>query len=129
MSAQYRSEEIVRRSLARVGGAAGECEVELEAQVEELTVAADGGRVVQTLVDLIESAIELSDTGGVVMVRVNREGDVAHFWVSDRGRGVPSGQLDSVLRRHGGRVRVDSEEGVGATFSFVVPLADAVGAA
>ncbi|HEX3041285.1 MAG TPA: ATP-binding protein [Solirubrobacterales bacterium] len=143
--------DLVRYSLEAVAAMAAEGGIELETEVEEVAVAADSDRIVQTLVNLIGNGIKFSAPGSEVMVRVARDGESARFSVSDRGRGIPASQLEavferfkqvdasdareksgtglglaiarSIVKRHGGRIWAESEEGVGATFIFTLPLA------
>lgn len=114
-------------------------------------VAADPDGLRQVLVNLVENAVKYSPSGGLVELQlVPVEGRV-RFAVRDCGLGIPASEherifekffrLDpnlargvggtglglyisrEIVRRMGGRIRVESEPGRGSTFSFELPLA------
>jgi two-component system sensor histidine kinase/response regulator len=103
-------------------------------------------------VNLLGNAIRFSPAAGIVKVMVQRaaEADFMQFAVSDTGPGIRRDQFERIFEKfgqveaahigrkastglgltfcklaveaHGGRIWVDSEEGHGSTFTFVVPL-------
>jgi signal transduction histidine kinase len=115
-------------------------------------VAADRDRVRQVLVNLVENAIKYSPDGGLVQVGAQPAEGVVCFYVRDEGLGIPAGEqarifekfyrLDpemtrgiggtglglyicsELLERMDGRIWVESQEGVGSTFSFELPAAE-----
>ena len=128
--------------------------IRFETIVSESTpaVAADRDRVRQVLVNLVENAIKYSPDGGPIRVGVQpAEGSVC-FYVRDEGLGIPADEqarifekfyrLDpemtrgiggtglglyicsELLERMDGRIWVESQEGVGSTFSFELPAAE-----
>jgi PAS domain S-box-containing protein len=114
-------------------------------------VSADPDGLRQVLVNLVENAVKYSPDGGRVVVELETRDARVHFAVRDGGLGIPAAEherifekfyrLDpnlsrgvggtglglyisrEILRRMGGRIRVDSEPGRGATFSFELPQA------
>ncbi|HXV96633.1 MAG TPA: PAS domain S-box protein [Gaiellaceae bacterium] len=116
-------------------------------------VAADRDRVRQVLVNLVENAIKYSPDGGLIKVGVQPAEGTVCFYVRDEGLGIPADEqarifekfyrLDpemtrgiggtglglyicsELLERMDGRIWVESQEGVGSTFSFELPAADA----
>ena len=129
--------------------------IRFETIVAESTpaVAADRDRVRQVLVNLVENAIKYSPDGGLIQVGLQQaEGSVC-FYVRDEGLGIPADEqarifekfyrLDpemtrgiggtglglyicsELLERMDGRIWVESKEGVGSTFSFELPAAEA----
>jgi CheY-like chemotaxis protein len=115
-------------------------------------VYVDPDRIRQVLINMINNAVKFTDSGSVrvVLERIHG-GRVLRATVQDTGIGISSAdqatifqefrQLDATAsRRHGGtglglsickkllnlmggEIWVDSEEGMGTTFSIVVPLA------
>ena len=114
-------------------------------------VAADPDGLRQVLVNLVENAVKYSPDGGLVELAVEPADGHVRFAVRDRGLGIPASEherifekffrLDpnlsrgvggtglglyissEIVRRMGGRIRVESEPGRGSTFSFELPLA------
>jgi len=108
----------------------------------------DRDRIHQVLSNLVDNALKFSPDGGVVEVggRYDAEREGVIFWVSDTGQGIDQADRDRLFDRffqvsrrdkrgaglglsivkglveaHGGEVWVESEEGVGSTFSFLIP--------
>jgi signal transduction histidine kinase len=109
----------------------------------------DAQRVTQCLMNLTGNALKFTRQGQVE-VRVDRQGDMLLYRVSDTGIGIPSDQIEnlftefrqvdptitrdfggtglglSITKRfvelHGGRIWVESEFGTGSTFLFTIPL-------
>ena len=116
-----------------------------------LHVQADADGLRQVLVNLVENAVKYSPGGGRVDLEITTEDGRARFAVRDRGLGIPSSEherifekffrLDpnlsrgvggtglglyisrEIVRRMGGRLRVESEPGAGSTFLFELPVA------
>ncbi|MDQ3066371.1 MAG: PAS domain-containing protein [Actinomycetota bacterium] len=114
-------------------------------------VAADADGLRQVLVNLVENAVKYSPNGGRVELELHQEDGRVCFAVSDRGLGIPASEQERIfekffrldpnlsrgvggtglglyisrelVRRMGGRIRVQSEPGRGSTFSFELPLA------
>jgi len=111
----------------------------------EIYARADYTRFKQVLLNLITNAIKYNRPGGWVEVRVMRVGDEQRVEVADSGIGIKPDQLDHIfepfyrgaaefsaiegsgvgltltrelLRQMGGRLEVESELGVGSTFSI-----------
>ena len=119
------------------------------------SVRGDAMRLGQVVVNLVHNAVKFSPDGGVVAVRTETWGDDVVVSVQDHGVGVPRVAQDRIFERfykvdrtrqrpeqgggtglglaiarhvveqHGGRIWVESEEGVGSTFRFALPIADA----
>jgi PAS domain S-box-containing protein len=128
--------------------------IRFETTVQEAVpyVAADRDRVRQVLVNLVENASKYSPDGGLVQVGVQTAENAVCFHVRDEGLGIPAGEqtrifekfyrLDpemtrgiggtglglyicsELLERMDGRIWVESQEGVGSTFSFELPAAE-----
>jgi two-component system phosphate regulon sensor histidine kinase PhoR len=116
------------------------------------TIRGDEGRLGQVIVNLVHNAVKFSPNGGEVRVTVGRVADSVRIAVIDQGIGIAPADRDRVFERfyktdrarvsgggtglglaiarhivesHGGRIRVESVEGRGSTFSFTIPLAPA----
>lgn len=117
---------------------------------QDILVWADEGLLRQVMVNLISNAVKFTDRGGLVDVRVDRtaQGDV-RLEVKDTGVGIdatklssivePFVQVESALARerggmglglplvkkivelHDGRLKIDSELGVGTTVTVTLP--------
>jgi signal transduction histidine kinase/PAS domain-containing protein len=113
-----------------------------------VVVETDPGKVRQVLMNLAANAVKFTDDGGVVL-RIGEDGDWVRIQVEDTGRGIapenrdrifePFWQVDdeerprdggtglglSVVHRlvelMGGRISVESEVGVGSTFTVFLP--------
>lgn len=110
----------------------------------------DAAKIEQVLNNLIGNAVKFSHPNTTVEVRAaRRERDVV-VDVRDEGQGIPAGEIDRlfipfenlsvrstggeqstglglaiakrIVEGHGGEIWVRSEEGVGSTFSFSLPL-------
>ena len=107
----------------------------------------DRHRVMQVLSNLVGNSLKFTPEGGVVaFVAEARENEVL-FTVSDTGPGIPPEHLDDIFSRywqakrtermgaglglpiakgivesHGGKIWVESEQGVGTRFFFTLPL-------
>lgn len=118
-------------------------------ELAEVTLVADGQRLTQALLQLAANAVEHTASEDVVAFGVAARGDEVHLWVRDTGTGIdPADQADvfdravqgttrpgggrkglglglsivsSIVRAHGGAVRLDSALGVGSRFTVVLP--------
>ncbi len=128
--------------------------IELPAEDQLPILTADGERLGQLIVNLLHNAVKFSPAGSEVVVRARVDGPEVVLSVEDHGVGIPRADLDRVFERfykvdrarvrgmggtglglsisrhiaegHGGRIWVESEEGVGSTFSVAIPLRGAV---
>ncbi|MEZ5365365.1 MAG: ATP-binding protein [Bryobacterales bacterium] len=124
--------------------------VHLEPVPAELTVECDSGAIHQVLTNLLDNAAKYTPEGGLLTVGARpREGRV-EFFVRDSGVGIPAQHIPRLFERfyrvdkarsrelggtglglaivkhlvmaHHGTVGVESEPGVGSTFSFELPM-------
>ena len=111
-------------------------------------IQADGQRLEQVLLNLMNNASKFTPDGGIITVRVHKQDAGLVVEVSDNGIGIPKDQQDrlfkpysrvaadrqrhpglglglalskQVIELHGGKIWVDSDTGKGATFSFFLP--------
>jgi two-component system, OmpR family, phosphate regulon sensor histidine kinase PhoR len=117
-------------------------------------VRGDAARLGQVVVNLVHNAVKFSPDGGEITISTAADGGDIVTSVEDHGIGVPRAARDRVFERfykvdrarlraeagggtglglaiarhvveqHGGRIWVESEEGVGSTFSFALPIQD-----
>ena len=114
------------------------------------TIDVDPTRLRQILINLVNNAIKFTEQGEVTInVEFNRQDEHIFFAVQDTGIGMPADKLDSIFKpfeqiedlihanhggaglglaisnelvsRMGGKLNVESEQGVGSRFWFCVP--------
>jgi signal transduction histidine kinase len=111
-------------------------------------IEADAVRVRQVLLKLLSNAAKFTDHGSIT-VRAWPEGNNVQVAVADTGLGIPEEDQERVFERfeqgeagmihppgiglglplgkefvemHGGRIWLESQEGVGSTFTFTLPI-------
>ena len=115
-----------------------------------ITIEGDKGRLGQVFNNLLANAVKFNHNGGSVTVDVEVRKEDVRFSVIDTGIGIPKEAQDKVFNRfyqydssstrkyggtgiglsiaqdivrlHGGRITVSSEDGKGTTFRFTLPL-------
>jgi two-component system sensor histidine kinase SenX3 len=138
--------EVVDR--ARTGAAAKGIEL-LVTGTSGLTVYGNEGQLVTAVANLVENAITYSPENTKVTIDATQAGDQVHIAVIDHGIGIAAKDLDRIFERfyradqarsrdtggtglglaivrhiavnHGGRVTVESTEGIGSTFTLRLP--------
>ncbi len=116
----------------------------------DLFVAAEGSKIAIVLSNLVKNAITFTNEGGHVTIRGEYESDFVKVSVEDNGVGIPTKDLAHVFDRfyqveshltrrhggmglglavakamiemHGGRIWVESMDGMGSTFTFLLPV-------
>lgn len=114
-------------------------------------IQADRGKIGQVLINLLGNAIKYSPNGGTITIGTTIEGEQVKIYVNDQGLGIsPLHQkrlfdrfyrinddriksvsgfglglylVAEILRYHGSNISLTSEEGVGSTFYFNLPIA------
>jgi heavy metal sensor kinase len=138
--------EVAADPLAPLAAAKG---LRFETKGEPCVVEADPQRLHQAITNFIENAIKYAQPGGEVTVSSWCREDECGVTVTDNGPGIPDDAREHIFDRfyrvdrargrdgggsglglaicleiakaHGGRVSVESEEGVGSAFSLVLP--------
>jgi PAS domain S-box-containing protein len=126
--------------------------LKLKAPKQAPPVAADPQQLRQVFVNLVENAIKYSPEGGPVTMTVEELERAVRFRVTDEGLGIPVGErrrvfekfyrLDpnmtkgiggtglglyicrELVRRLGGRIWVESNNGKGSAFNVEIPIAE-----
>ncbi len=118
-------------------------QVHFDPHSEQPTVLADAEMIRQALVNLLVNAIQATPEGGQIRLSTTTHADKVLFSIRDTGRGIPADQQDAIFRpffttrntgtglglsitrkivqQHGGQIRVESEVGVGTTFTITIP--------
>jgi len=140
---------LVRDCVEEVGYTSTQHQIRIEGVVSS-PVFGDRDRIGQVLTNLLSNAVKYSPHASAIRVTVAADADTATIGVQDFGIGIAPEQHEHVferffrvshpevktfpglglglfisaqiVRRHGGRMWVESQEGKGSTFFFTVPL-------
>jgi len=146
--------ELVRDLVEQMQVVADAREVHLQAVTSApVPLRADGLRLRQMMLNLIDNALKYTPKGGLIEVRVEKQAANARVWVRDTGVGIPADDLPHIFERfyradksrtrtatvdgcglglpivkwvaetHGGSVEVTSIPGKGSDFIVNLPLA------
>ncbi|MBV8803067.1 MAG: GAF domain-containing protein [Gammaproteobacteria bacterium] len=113
-------------------------------------IAADEERIEQVITNLISNAIKYSPRGGEIIIASKVEEGWVSVTVTDYGIGIPTHAFEGIFERfyrvnskeartfpgvgiglfickdiidmHGGNITVESQEGIGSTFKFIIPI-------
>ncbi len=145
-------EQVIKQSLASVGYLAEKNGIKLATDVGPCETLADGSALVQVIVNLLANSIKFSPKGSTITVSARYVPDAVEVAVTDQGRGIPEQLREKIFERfkqvdikdrtekkgsglglaickaiveaHGGKIGVDSEEGKGSKFWFLIPVMD-----
>ena len=121
--------------------------VKIFTTLEPVEITGDSERLAQVVTNLLTNAVYYNQPGGEVRVRLESQGGMAIFTVSDTGAGIPAEDLSRVFERfyradksrstggnglglaiskavvgaHGGTIEVSSAENVGTVFTVRLP--------
>jgi two-component system OmpR family sensor kinase/two-component system sensor histidine kinase BaeS len=121
----------------------------INGQKEKLVVTGDTGRLDQVLSNLVANAIRHTKAGGEINLMAEAVNDYVQIQVVDNGEGIDTADLPFIfdrfwradrarqhsdgavglglaiarqlVRAHGGKIGVESEKGVGTTFTIQLP--------
>jgi two-component system, OmpR family, sensor histidine kinase CiaH len=125
-------------------------EIDVQATIEQpLDMCGDGERLYQLLVILLDNALKYTKEKGTIKVTCRRDNHWVTMVVADTGIGIAKEDLPFIFDRfyrgdkmrsrkmegtglglsiakwivdaHGGRIRVESEEGAGSSFTVMLP--------
>ncbi|MHC1739685.1 MAG: ATP-binding protein [Anaerolineaceae bacterium] len=122
----------------------------VEAKQPKLSLQGDSGKIAIALRNLIKNALVFTNPGGAVKVTSEQLPGYIKISVMDNGIGIPQNEQENIFKRfyqvekhltrkhggmglglsiakdmiekHGGRIWVESVEGKGSRFSFLLPL-------
>ncbi len=117
---------------------------------EERIIACDGDMIERIMLNLLSNAVKFTDKDGSISVNIINKKDFVRIKVKDTGVGIPKEKKDMIFERfvqvsetlsknkngsgiglsltqslvkiHGGDIRVESEYGKGTEFSFDLPV-------
>ncbi len=140
---------VVEEVVSTARASADEKGLEIRTEVEDIDVSADHQRLKQIIQNLFSNAVKFTDAGSIT-IKVTGGDNEARFQVIDTGSGMEEDnlpfifdvfrQIDSssarsaqgtglgltitkrLVEMHGGEISVNTEPGVGSTFTFSVPL-------
>ena len=123
--------------------------LKLEGGNSPFYVEVDGVKISIAISNLVKNAIQFTNTDGRITVKIAEDSGYMKVSVADDGIGIPARDLPRVFERffqvethltrrhggmglglsvakamvelHGGRIWVDSQEGKGSTFTFLLP--------
>ena len=120
-------------------------------EIDQVYVSGDRDRLKQVLINLVANAIQYTPPGGDIFLSLDTIKEQARIICRDTGPGIPAEDLPHIferfyraeksrtrgkttsfglglsianwiVERHGGRIEVNSREGVGTTFAIWLPL-------
>lgn len=120
-------------------------------KIEPVVVAGDRDRLKQVFLNLGVNAVNYTPEGGLIQLDLTSRGKWAEIIIRDEGRGIPEDEMGYlferfyrgeksrtrgsdkvgyglglpiaywIVRNHGGRIDVESQEGIGTTFTVWLP--------
>jgi signal transduction histidine kinase len=142
--------ELIQSVMATISALVRDKDIQLQREIhpELPPIEADGTRLRQVLLKLLSNAAKFTDRGSIT-VGAWPNGNQVQVTIADTGRGIPEEDRERVFKRfeqgeigvkrpqgievglalckefvemHGGRIWVESQEGVGSTFTFTLPI-------
>jgi signal transduction histidine kinase len=144
--------ELAERAVQGMRAASNEAAIQIVMEINPLVepVLADPTRMGQVFDNLLGNALKFSSSGDTITIRVIPQAKSVRVEIEDTGIGIPADKLPHLFQRfyqvddtpkrrrggvglglaickqiieaHGGIIAVQSEEGVGSTFYFELPI-------
>jgi heavy metal sensor kinase len=103
---------------------AAERGIEIGVDAEPVALQADGDRLIQVLVNLMDNALRHAPDGSRIELGCRRAGSRASFWIADQGPGIPAEHLPHIFERFYrvdyGRARERGGAGLGLAISKMI---------
>lgn len=152
------AQKIIKNAIAQVQDMTQQTGIQIQVLSQSINLYADEDRLIQVLINLLSNAIKFSPNNSEILVAVDKilppvgepsVIDWVKFSVSDRGRGIPPQNLESIfepfqqvdasdarekggtglglaicrdiVEQHGGKIWVNSDLGKGSIFAFTIP--------
>ena len=119
-------------------------------EIDQVAVIGDPDRLDQVMINLVDNAIKYTTAGGTVDMSLSQADGMAQLVISDSGIGIPAEDIPYIFNRfyrvdkgraraqggsglglsivewiidaHQGKIEVESEVGVGTTFTVYLPI-------
>ncbi|CAG7643435.1 ATP-binding protein [Paenibacillus allorhizosphaerae] len=101
-------------------------DIEVSAELEELSVTADEELISQIWINLLQNSIKFTPPGGVITVRLERCGDRVAVEIADTGVGIEETDLEHIFERFykADKARERSSGGNGLGLAIVKKIVD-----
>ncbi len=148
----YPVDEIIRKPIERMQLQAERSGISIIATMEDALPAlyVDLPRIQQVFINIIHNSIKFTPPGGKITISAIKEDHQIIFHIVDTGVGISPKDLDRIFERfyksdrsrssggtglglsiskhiieaHGGKIWVESKQGLGSIFSFSIPLSE-----
>jgi signal transduction histidine kinase len=142
--------DIFEEAAESLSGWASDHGVTLRCEPTDLVAHADGDRICRVITNLVSNAVKYSPASTEVNISAAAHNGNIAISIRDQGRGIPAEKMATIFDRfeqvrstedqktgsglglaickaivelHGGSIYVESEEGLGSTFTFQIPAA------
>ncbi|MGL4452926.1 MAG: sensor histidine kinase [Sarcina sp.] len=138
--------KLIERNVESFSGQLLEKNIKVTIKGEEVFVNVDRNKMSQVFVNLISNAIRYSNIGGTIDIKIEQVNEKGKVEITDQGIGIGKQHIPyiferlyrtdesrtratggsgigltitkSIVNAHGGKISVESEEGVGSTFTI-----------
>ncbi len=142
--------QLIDRAIDNIRLQADSLDIQINRNVVDCQVIADGDRIIQTVTNLLSNALKFSPKDSTITIETKPSENWLEIQITDQGRGIPPDYLDKIFDRfqqvkpsdakvaggsglglaickaiveqHGGEIGVHSSNGQGSTFWFRLPI-------